>query len=153
MTKSRRAARVEKLLTPNFWKVLEFSEWIFPPSRFAPWVRDHVMLAWLIESPIRLGNLLEIEIRIVDGAKGVYELKMPAAKNRATTCNVPASIKPWLSRYISEFRPLIHSDSSTSAALWIDSDGQPLSFDRARRMTRSMCSLFLKTASLDAAAD
>ena len=132
MTKSYRIQRVVPSFSLNLPQALAIANALLTPSDFALYFRGHVMVAWLMQRPIRLQSLLGIEVRMVDEPNGPYELKMPQVKTNKIVGDLPECVSKLLREYVISHRPLIRGARADSGSLWIDSNGRPLPYQRAR---------------------
>lgn len=103
------------------------------PMRVAVRARDGLMLAMLICCPVRIANLVQIEIGthlLSDGDR--YRLhfdKEETKTGREFNSNLPPGLTPHIDRYLRHHRPvlLVLGDGEKTGKLWINRWGKPLS--------------------------
>lgn len=102
-----------------------------PPGRWSHTrYRDALVLALLAQCPIRLGNLVAIELgrHLLRGADG-YRLAFAPDETKtrhAFAAPLPASLTPYLDHYLEAVRPTLIGQKE-SERLWIKQDGRPMS--------------------------
>jgi integrase/recombinase XerD len=82
-----------------------------PASRQAELFRNGLMIAFLASRPLRLTNMIELEIgtQFTETATG-YDVSLPRTKtknHRPLEFPMPAALVPFLRRYLEEFRPIL----------------------------------------------
>jgi hypothetical protein len=93
--------------------------------------RDELVIATLINCPVRISNLEQIETGKHLLFDGDYWLSFPEKETKTGepfTGDLPASLPPWMEGYLNTHRPalLARGKDLATKRLWVDRWGQPM---------------------------